>query len=575
MDYALAIVPLALALFLMLQSGARRGQELLPWPDGLEYAASAINLAAGRGAVLHFGGYSYPSRYTEGYPLILAASYPILGHDLSLLYVTTMVTGLVAVLAIYLLSLEMFGRASAIAAGVLVAVSPVFLTNATLVLSDVPVLAVTSLAALALLHALRAAEEPRASRQAVFLVAFALLAGFAVMIRPTNLALFAGLLLAFALVPPAGGLRIGKCEAGTLAAAAVAFAIMPLWQAWQNFAHLGSPFASGYVFWVPSVYGVFSHTFNAKFLLGATMPRNPHGNLIVYCASLLGLDGTLLADVFGASGTPLFFLYPFAAAMFAIYGFFESWRTVRERAARRVILFGVGFLGALFVIYSFYFFTDVVFLLPAGFVLFALAGFGIARANEPFIRRSGRRDETGRAALLKAATIALDLILVVSVAAELAHRLRREPQPSAVVPALEQVRQHLPDDAVVASNVSLQFLELYLDGERREFVGLHSFEADDEYSDYHLARLYALAGDGWRGPLPPVLFIKDKPDTNEIGALERAARDGRPVYLLLFPPTSQNYADQLNREIESLSAGFTPDPIAEAGPLRLVRLKPR
>ena len=38
---------------------------------GLEYAASAMNLAKGRGAVLHFGGYTYPSRYTGGYPLIL------------------------------------------------------------------------------------------------------------------------------------------------------------------------------------------------------------------------------------------------------------------------------------------------------------------------------------------------------------------------------------------------------------------------------------------------------------------------------------------------------------------------
>ena len=43
----------------------------MPWPDGLEYAASAVNLANGRGAVLHFGGYTYPSRYTAGYPLIL------------------------------------------------------------------------------------------------------------------------------------------------------------------------------------------------------------------------------------------------------------------------------------------------------------------------------------------------------------------------------------------------------------------------------------------------------------------------------------------------------------------------
>src|SRR5260221_10013534 len=55
----------------------RRGIELMPWPDGLEYAAAGVNLAKGRGVVLHFGGYTYPSRYTGGYPLILEIAYRI------------------------------------------------------------------------------------------------------------------------------------------------------------------------------------------------------------------------------------------------------------------------------------------------------------------------------------------------------------------------------------------------------------------------------------------------------------------------------------------------------------------
>ena len=70
---------LALALMLMVRSGARRGVELMPWPDGLEYAASAVNIDRGLGPVLHFGSYSYPSRYTEGYPLILAVAWPLTG----------------------------------------------------------------------------------------------------------------------------------------------------------------------------------------------------------------------------------------------------------------------------------------------------------------------------------------------------------------------------------------------------------------------------------------------------------------------------------------------------------------
>ena len=81
---AIAIVLLvALAFLMMAHSVSRRSGELLPWPDGLEYAAQAVNLDDGRGPVLHFGGYSYPSRYPEGYPLILAAALPIIGHDVA------------------------------------------------------------------------------------------------------------------------------------------------------------------------------------------------------------------------------------------------------------------------------------------------------------------------------------------------------------------------------------------------------------------------------------------------------------------------------------------------------------
>src|SRR5215469_16040280 len=66
------LVAIEVLAFVMIRSvGSRRGLELMPWPDGLEYAAAAVNLAKGRGAVLHFGGYTYPSRYTGGYPLIL------------------------------------------------------------------------------------------------------------------------------------------------------------------------------------------------------------------------------------------------------------------------------------------------------------------------------------------------------------------------------------------------------------------------------------------------------------------------------------------------------------------------
>src|SRR5277367_3631306 len=70
-DWLIVAALLILTYAVVTSAGLRRGVELMPWPDGLEYAASGVNLANGRGAVLHFGGYTYPSRYTGGYPLIL------------------------------------------------------------------------------------------------------------------------------------------------------------------------------------------------------------------------------------------------------------------------------------------------------------------------------------------------------------------------------------------------------------------------------------------------------------------------------------------------------------------------
>src|SRR5579864_1306924 len=71
LEWATFFAILTLVRMTVESAGRRRGFELMPWPDGLEYAASAANLANRRGAVLHFGGYTYPSRYTAGYPLIL------------------------------------------------------------------------------------------------------------------------------------------------------------------------------------------------------------------------------------------------------------------------------------------------------------------------------------------------------------------------------------------------------------------------------------------------------------------------------------------------------------------------
>jgi hypothetical protein len=577
-DAGLIALVMMIALAQMSASGTRRGAELLPWPDGLEYAATAVNLDRGMGPVLHFGGYSYPSRYTLGYPLILAAALPLVRWHVERLELVTIATGLGALAALYILGLRIFGRSSAFFASLILAASPVFITNSTLVLSDVPTLAVAILAALAIVAATDTEDDAAAGmRCVIWWSVFAMLAGFAIIIRPTNATMLIGLGAGLIAAPPRR-ITLTLRTIGALAAIAAAFAIIPAWQAWQNYAHLGSFAASGYVFWVPEVYGSFFKTFNAAFLAGPTMPRNPHGNLAIYLPMLAGLDGLVLHGWFGETTTPAFYLYPFAAAAFAMIGFIAWWRQPAAqltRASRRVVFFGLGFLASILGVYALYFFNDPVFLLPASFVLFLMAGHGVMVANRPLFAASSSRREHRVSLPRTVAVVALDVILALSILATVARRIEARPRESEIVPALAEIASRLPAHAIVMSNLSLQFLELYMPPPGRQFVGMHSFESDSEHSDYHLSRLYARRDQGWRGALPQVAFDGDHENTHTIAWLADEARAGTPVFMLLRAPVSSDYAHTLGDETRTLEQSFDVVTDGSTGLLGLFRLRPR
>ena len=551
----------------MAHGGARRGVELMPWPDGIEYAAQAVNIDRGMGPVLHFGGYSYPSRYPEGYPLILAAALPIVGGSVARLYLVTMMTGLIAIAGLYLLTLTLFGRASAICAAIVLGLSPVFLTYSTLVLSDVPTLAVTILSALALASGTSREVEATSVRALAAWATFGLLAGFSVIIRPTNATLVVGVALGLAIVPPKAGIRAAIVM---LASFGVGFVVPVAVQLASNRAHLGSPFASGYGWWVPEVYGAANRTFSAAYLFGPTMPRNPHGNLPVYVTALLGLDGML-----GDCGDLRFFMYPFAAAAFAIIGFVATLRNRDRKVARRVAVFGVGYLAALFVLYSVYVFTDVAFILPGAFVIFLGAGFGIVASNQ---RARGLFAKPRRSAgdlAAAAGVVALDLLLIISLLTEFGSRLSTTPRPSEMVPALETADRSLPPDATIVTNISLQFLDLYLPASGRQFIGLDALDPGESFTDYHLRRLYEKRAAGWNGAAPPVLFDKDGESKAALDSLTDAVNKHAPVLVLLAAPESPAYAEMLKRELDQLQQSFNVEPVGENRAIAIYQLTPR
>ncbi|HKN13555.1 MAG TPA: glycosyltransferase family 39 protein [Candidatus Binatus sp.] len=544
----------------------------MPWPDGLEYAAAAVNLANRGGAVLHFGGYTYPSRYTGGYPLILEYFYLLNPRDFPQLY-ASMILGMFSVFGVFVVARRAFGRAAATIAALLLALSPVFITYSSLVMSDVPTLSVTLVAVVFLMSgashdASQSTSWMRPSWMPVFeWLLFGLYAGFSTIIRPTNAAILVGLVVCVVMAP------LERRDFANLLKAAIAmavgFAIPVAWQLHQNSINLGSAFASGYSWWVPEVYGAGGKTFSAAYLFGPTMPRNPHGNVIVYATTLLGLDGML-----GDRGDARYLLYPFAAAVFAIVGFIAILRAPGQSMARRLMWFGLGYLGALTGLYCFYLFTDVAFILPGAFILFIAAGAGAALANRWMRDVLRNRNRSASQFARAVGVIVLDVVLVVSLASEAVARLSASPASSPMVEALESLNSTLPGDATVVSNISLQFLDLYL-GEDRRFVGLNSLDPGERFTDYHLHRLYEKRAAGWNGSVPPVVFDGEQMSAREADSLASAIDAKAPVFLLIAAPESQQYADVLKDELDQLQGRFAVEPVSQNEAVALYRLTAR
>jgi hypothetical protein len=214
------------------------------------------------------------------------------------------------------------------------------------------------------------------------------------------------------------------------------------------------------------------------------------------------------------------------------------------------------------LLYCFYLFTDVAFILPGAFVLFIAAGAGAAIANRWM--RDVMRDRSRSVGQIAAAVgvIVLDLLLVVSLATEAAVRLSAQPATSVMVESLGSLDSTLPQDATVVSNISLQFLDLYL-GEERRLVGLNSLDPGERFTDYHLHRLYEKRAAGWNGPVPAVVFEGEQMSGAVADSIASAIDAKRAVFLILAAPESQQYADVLKGELDQLQGKFAIEPVSQ------------
>ena len=571
-DAAILALLLGFAMLMIANAGFANGQELWPMPDAVEYAASAVNMDRGLGPVLHFGGVTYPGRYTIGYPLMLAAGYPLLGGRPERLCIVTALTALVAIAGLYFLTLWTFDRPSAILAGLLLATSPHFLGLSTLVMSDVPSLAVVVLAALAFLYA-----EEKDSLVASALCG--LLAGLAVITRVTNGAILIGMLAAVLLVEPRR-LRLGQ-----VMAFAIAFAPFPGLQAWVNLHYLGSVFSNGYAFWLPDYYSSDFKPFELSYLVVPPDPGYRHGNFVAYAIAMLGLDG-----IFGQLsvstelrtlhhwrivGTQLralvharYALYPFPVVVFAAMGVYFALRRKRIASTMRAVYWGLGLFAALLLIYLPYFVVDPRFMIPGLSIVFAAAGYGLVSAN--------RNPKWGWS---RFAVIAMDALLGGAILVQTISWLSVPmPLESKLVSDVLAIRPRMTG-AVVVSDISLQWLELYAGGAQTEFVGLNDIYSgevpDQAVTEYHLYVLRNKTSHGWSGTTPPILFPGGAIDLAEARKLADEDKKGRAVYVLLAKPLTREWRSVLRSEAVQIGNYFTIETIADDPGVWLYRLKPR
>jgi len=172
------------------------------------------------------------------------------------------------------------------------------------------------------------------------------------------------------------------------------------------------------------------------------------------------------------------------------------------------------------------------------------------------------------------AVIALDVVVASAIVVETGSRVAvARARQSKLVDDVLAMRPRLTN-AVVVSDISLQWLELIAGGEGTEFVGLNNLFGAQSVNDKHLHWLYDKKSKGWSGPIPPILLPNGKLDLAEARKLAEEDKKGRPVYLLLLEPASYEWFNELKREFAEIDRQFSHEKIAYDPEMGLFRLKP-
>lgn len=302
-----------------------REAELFPVSDGIEYAIGGSSLATDGEYRLELAGKSYPPRFTPGFSaLALAPIYKMVGPELGngISYVTFL--AFIGLVAAGVLAYAISGVWALSIAGSLLFLLPSYRYFGTQVMTDVPCTALTLLVAWIYLK--------RSDAQAIFVAG--LLTALAVVFRPAMLLLILPFLFNFVSIKS----RLRNWLAYFVPVASGVASILA-----YNSERFGSPFRSGYNYWMAVPYDFKSLVFSISYL-----PSH-----VTALESLIMIGGFLICAIIFRSKQES--------------GFCGN-LDLRTKLLNFTLLFGVPLIG----FYSVYFYSTPRFYLPVVALLIVL-----------------------------------------------------------------------------------------------------------------------------------------------------------------------------------------------------------
>ncbi len=485
-------------------------EDLRPRPDALEYEEGARNLAEGRGYYLIFDGGRYPPRYPPGFSVTMVPAMWLGGGRHGAGIWTVQAFAALGLIVAWRLAALTSGVAGALLASVMLAVSPLHVRWSQAVMSDVPAATVVTALAVAALACLRRNAGVRG--WAIVGASF----GLSALLRPTIVPLVVP--VAVALLVDQGLTRSAWRRLAALVAG-VGVGLLPTLA--YGYHQFGSPFSSGYGYWVVGQF------FAWRYVVDEALSGGGQSNLRFYLRELAGLRE----------------LYPWPVPILVIGGAILGWR--RGGLARALVIVALGMTAVLLALYLPFFWQWNRFLLPAVPLVLAVGALTVAPAAPRLVRFG--------ATLLALAAVAIPATT---------PRAFDPPDPPLwEIEALRFVSDHVEQDAVlVARSNAVLMSRLFRAGTDRLWLplGLCDHRAD-------VRRLQRRPYDRWSADdgtwvLAAVGHLDQGRELT--GTVRELLRAGRPVYLVptldRASPVVRSAHQVLGREFTLQLAAFRP-----------------